>query len=60
MILNLEKYSITLKNYAVTYYQMLQEVPWLLRLEEKPKNDKNEKNCNFDKKKLLKFVILRC
>ena len=38
--LNLVKHSFTSRNYAVNYYQTLEEVPWLLRLE-KTKNDKN-------------------
>ena len=31
----LKKYSITTRIYAVTYYQTLEEVRWLLRVETK-------------------------
>ena len=52
----LEEHSITSINNAVTYYQTLEEVPWLLRLE-KPKNFKKFQKLFY--KKLLKLVILK-
>ena len=41
---NLEKQFITSRNYEVTYYQTLEEVPWLLRLEEPKKRKSFSKN----------------
>ena len=47
-----EEHSITSRDPAVTHYEILEEVPWLLRLE-KPKKKTNHfkkvKNCNFQK-----------
>ena len=58
--LNLEKHSVTLRNYAVTYYQNLEKVPWLFRLQ-KPKNDNKlqnlKKNASLILKNYLKFDI---
>ena len=31
--LNIEKHYIKSKHYAVTYYQTLEEFPWILKLE---------------------------
>ena len=56
VIKNLKKHFITSRDYAVSYYQILDEVPLLLRLEE-PKNFKKLENCKFEK--LLKFVIIK-
>ena len=33
-IRDIEKHSITSRNYAVNYYQTLEEVSWILRLEQ--------------------------
>ena len=32
-MLKSEKHSIRSRNYTVTYYQSIEEVPWLLRLD---------------------------
>ena len=40
-MLILESNFITSRDYTVTYYQTLEEVPWFLRFEKFPKNDKN-------------------
>ena len=60
---NLEKHSITIKNYTPSYFQTLEEVPRPLR-PEKPKNwqkfsKKTWKKVQVFKKKLLKFVIFK-
>ena len=61
VVLKSSKHSITFRNYTVTYCQILEEDPWLLRLT-KPKNrqkfSKNLKKDKFYQRKLLKFVIL--
>ena len=43
VILNIEKHSITSRGYAVIYNQTLEEVMWLLRLQE-TKRQKISKN----------------
>ena len=61
LIIKLEQHSMTSSSYAVTYYQSLEEIPLLLRLE-KPKNDKISKKLKkmqVLKKKLLEVVILK-
>ena len=51
------------KNYSVTYFQTLEEAPWLLRLKKSKKTTKNFKKKLEKKqvlsKKLLKFVTLK-
>ena len=44
MIINLEQHSITSLNYAVIYYQTLEEVPRPLSLEKSKKRQKFIKN----------------
>ena len=39
----LKNHSITTRNYAVTYYQTLAEVRWLLRLDKPKKKQKKNK-----------------
>ena len=65
---NLEKQFITSRNYEVTNYQTLEEVPWLLRLEEPKKQrsfSKKTLKCKFYQKianifnvKILKNIPL--
>ena len=44
-----EKHSIRSRNCAVTYYQTLEEIPWLLMLDKPKKGQEISKNlkCNF-------------
>ena len=58
-----EKNSFTSRNYTLTYYQTLEEAPWLLTL------DKPKKVTKFSKtlkkfagffKKLQEFAMLKC
>ena len=51
----------TSRNYTVTYFQTLEEVPWLLRLKKHLKKAKKKVFENFSKflKKMLKFVTLK-
>ena len=58
MLKDLEEQSITSINYAVTYYQTLEEVPWPLRkLTNDKKIQKTSKKLQVLKKKLLKLDI---
>ena len=55
------EHSITCRHYEATYYQNLEEVMWLFRLEKPNKGfEKTSKNLNkFYKKNLQKIVILK-
>ena len=56
---NLDKHSITFRNYTVNYCKNLEEVPRFLTLE-KPKNRQQfSKNLKITQVKLLKFVNLK-
>ena len=61
--LNPEKNSITPRKYTVTYYQTLEENPWLLRLEKPKKRQKFSKTLKKIESfvtKIQKFLMLKC
>ena len=52
-----QKHSIAARNYRVTFYQTLEEVPWLLRLDKpvKPTKTFKKHENKFFKKKSINF-----